>query len=375
MHIAIVSPWAISETSVGGTERFTVDLATQLQALGNTIEVFMLSGRSRHVGGIQFTSLNILGEGRAANEYDLRAFADGSQGESLYGKWADYLQAHIDISKFDAVQLNSLLFIDAWKDKPRMFTIHTNPFEYQLDWGQNSFDHAVQKIRLELPDRTLLAAPSEHYAKLYSRLFAREVLPIPHAIDTMRLAPTTTTRTKHGNITILLPSRLEPVQKRPQIVFEGVAQLPEGARKRITIVASGKDKQYSENFEKLQRIAKHAGFSAQCTRFRSMSEAYALADIVALPSKSESFGYAALESLALGIPTILNDIPTFKEIGTGNANAHFFAHTAEAFSHALSAVLQDVRRQPADSAWTTRYDVRKWAETYQQHLRSITSHA
>ena len=42
-----------------------------------------------------------------------------------------------------------------------------------------------------------------------------------------------------------------------------------------------------------------------------MSEAYKIANICVLPSKSESFGYSALESLSLGIYTILNDIPTF----------------------------------------------------------------
>ena len=33
--------------------------------------------------------------------------------------------------------------------------------------------------------------------------------------------------------------------------------------------------------------------------------------IYVLPRKSESFEYSALESLSLGIYTILNDIPTF----------------------------------------------------------------
>ncbi len=42
-----------------------------------------------------------------------------------------------------------------------------------------------------------------------------------------------------------------------------------------------------------------------------MSEAYKIANICVLPSKLESFEYSALESLSLGIYTILNDIPTF----------------------------------------------------------------
>ena len=36
-------------------------------------------------------------------------------------------------------------------------------------------------------------------------------------------------------------------------------------------------------------------------RFDDMSKAYKIANICVLPSKSESFGYSALESLSLGI--------------------------------------------------------------------------
>ena len=49
-------------------------------------------------------------------------------------------------------------------------------------------------------------------------------------------------------------------------------------------------------------------------RFDKMCDGYKVADIVMLPSKSESFGYSALEALSLGIVTILNNIPTYKEI-------------------------------------------------------------
>lgn len=376
MKIAIISPWAISETSVGGTERFAIDLATQLHKLGNEVEVFVLSGGSTCIKGVKYTSLDILGGGKVANEYDLQAFAAHSKDASFYRKWASYLESAVDISTFDLVQLNSLLFIDAWPGKPRLFTIHTNPFEYRLDWGQQRLDCIAQKIRTTLPDSTRLIAPSEHYARHFSKLFHRDVTTIPHAIDTSRLDNVAQLRaikkgTSADDVTILLPSRLELVQKRPQIVFHGIALLPEHLRKRITVIATGKDSQYQDNCRKLSKIAEKGGFRAKFTKFHSMNEAYALADIVALPSKSESFGYAALESLALGIPTILNNLPTFKEIGVGSSNAHFFNQTAQAFSEALVEVLQTSQSSPTDAVWMHRYNITQWTERYLAVGRSL----
>lgn len=378
MNIAVVSPWAISELSVGGTERFTIDLATQLHALGNAVEVFVLSGKSCSIQGVKYTSLDILGEEKVADEYDLKAFADEDTGDFFYEKWANYLGENIDASKFDVIQLNSLLFIDAWPTKPRIFTIHTNPFEYELDWGSERLGCVVKKVHDTLSDSTLLVTPSEYYGKHFSKLFQRPVVTIPHAIDIARLDGSipvgSNTRQKSAlgqQLTILLPSRLELIQKRPQIVFQGIALLPHELKERITVVAAGKDPQYEANSEKLDRMAVNGGFKARFIKFKSMSEAYELADIVALPSKSESFGYSALESLTLGLPTILNSLPTFKEIGSGNNNAYFFENTAHSFSQTLLGIVNDLQRYPADKVWLQRYDIRLWSEMYQRLARSL----
>lgn len=316
MNIAIISPWAISKESVGGTERFIIDLASGLKELGEAVEVFMLSGRSQTISAVKYTSLDFIGNEQTADEYALQRFASNAKSEDFYKIWGGRLENAIDASKFDVIQLNSLLFIDAWLDKPRIFTIHTNPFEYTVDWGQERFEYVMKKIRAASFSNTSLTVPSEHYANYFSKILHRPVLPIPHAIEVSRLAKTASTQSPAkndvsvGKLTILLPSRLEPIQKRPQIVFKGVALLPRQERERIEILASGTDPHYKQNSRGLKQIANKSGFKARFTVFRSMAEAYSLANIVALPSKSESFGYAALESLALGLPTILNNLPT-----------------------------------------------------------------
>lgn len=373
MNIAIVSPWAISKSSVGGTERFTIDLATQLKKQGNSVEVFTLSGSSSLIDGIRYTSLDLLGGYRVVNEYDLQTFAANDEGEGFYRKWAKYLETKIDVRKFDAIQLNSLLFIDAWQDKPRLFTIHTNPFEYELDWGKKRFNCVSKKLQDKLPAQTLLIAPSEHYAKSFSELFQRNVITVPHAIDLSRLSGGFKKHPKDATkLTVLLPSRIEFEQKRPQIVFQGISLLPISLRKTISIIASGKDLQYQDNCQKLEQIAGNSGFEAHFMKFESMSEAYAAADIVVLPSKSESFGYAALESLSLGIPTIMNSLPTFKEIGKGNQNAYYFKETPEAFADCFVKLAQDLRRSHISPEWSDRYDIGLWGKTYQKLAQKVT---
>lgn len=44
MKIAIISPWTVSSTAIGGTERFVLDLARAFKLLGNEVDVYMLSG-------------------------------------------------------------------------------------------------------------------------------------------------------------------------------------------------------------------------------------------------------------------------------------------------------------------------------------------
>ncbi len=373
MKIAVVCPWAVSESAVGGTERYVVDLATQLHKQGIQVEVFVLSGPSCVINDVSYISLDVLGGQRVANEYDLQMLAKNSD-KDFYGWWAAYLESRIDARRFDVIQLNSLLFVDAWKGRPRLLMIHTNPFEYQMDWGKQKFEEVVQKLRVSLPANTLLLAPSKHYAQHFSRLFQRSVLSVPHAIDRTRLHSTQNAKPSGGTgIKILLPSRLELEQKRPQIVFEGIALLPKEVRQLITVVASGKDTHYQENYKALAGIADSAGFKAHFAHFDSMTEAYALADIVALPSKSESFGYAALEALSLQKPTILNAIATFKEIAEGNDNAYFFDNEPASFAERLSEMLQRRESKPLRKEWLDRYDIAKWGQVYQGLARKAAN--
>ena len=59
MKIAILSPWTVKPTSVGGTERFVIDLAESFINANNKVDVYMLSGDSYIKNKISRKHINI----------------------------------------------------------------------------------------------------------------------------------------------------------------------------------------------------------------------------------------------------------------------------------------------------------------------------
>lgn len=96
-----------------------------------------------------------------------------------------------------------------------------------------------------------------------------------------------------------------------------------------------------------------------------MSDGYKVADIVMLPSKSESFGYSALEALSLGIVTILNNIPTYKEIVDGAKNYYLFDNSVESLNEVLKEVLiKKIDRVNQTENWKNRYSTKLFCTRY-----------
>ena len=219
MKIAIISPWTVSNTAVGGTERFVLDLARAFKLLGNEVDVYMLSGKDHITDGINFINMKILDKDDYMDEYKLeRLFGDFSK-EDTYNKIAETLERLVDGSKYDMIHLNSQLFLKAWSNNNRIFTIHTNPFEYKLSFGEDSFECMLQIMKNESKNKnTYFVAPSVHYAKVYNNLTNLQIKSIPHAIDLTRLKCDKSRNEICENLAldknlkiILLPSRLEPI--------------------------------------------------------------------------------------------------------------------------------------------------------------------
>lgn len=372
MKIAIVNPWSISYKSIGGTERFVIDLAESLTNLGNEVDVYMFSGENHVEKGVNYININLFNMEGDADEYIIQNAFGEFETEESYINLAEKLEK-IDMTKYDCLHLNSLLFLHAWKEKRRVFTIHTNPFEYELAWGKNSYYKMLEIMATYKNDElTTFVAPSEFYAKQYEDLTGCKVKFIPHSIDSNRLF-TDLGREKieekynlsQKKTRIIVPSRLEPIQKQPMLLIDALSLLESDIKEKLEIIFTGLDKQYIKFVDELKEKSEKNNLDIKILRFDEMAEVYKIADFTVLPSRSESFGYSALESLSLGIPTILNDIPTFKEIGENSINCVFFDNTFLDLKEKIERMIKKTMKRVVQSEnWNKQYSPKTFANNY-----------
>lgn len=373
MKIAILTPWSISSDAVGGTERFVMDLANSFVKLGNIVDVYMLSGKEYEKNGVYYKNINLFNTNETIDEYYLKNKFNNFELNSSYESLAKRIEELVDFDNYDMIHLNSQLFLRVCQNKKRVFTIHTNPFEYKLDWGEEAFN-TMLKIMYEesLFVGTRFITPSEYYANEYNKLTSVNVGFIPHAINIERLKNKNSTEKikKDLNIeinkkVILLPSRLEPIQKQPMLFMKAFAKVDNEIKKQFKVICTGADKQYLKYKDEIEKYCNENNIDILIARFNTMADAYKVADIVVLPSKSESFGYSALESLSLGIPTILNNIPTYKEVADLSNNYYIFNNTIESLYLILMLLLsKKLEKIVQPEEWKNKYLLELFGKRY-----------
>lgn len=373
MKIAILSPWTVKPTSVGGTERFVIDLAESFINANNEVDVYMLSGDSYIKNKVNYISMNLFKDINEVDEYFLKSQFNQFNDEQSFENLAKKIEDKISFDKYDLIQLNSQLFLKVAEEKTRIFTIHTNPFEYKLDWGEISFEIMLKLMYKEsMMEKTYFVTPSKYYANLYKDLSNTNIYFIPHAIDVSRITSDNDRNQildkmniEQNKKIILLPSRLEPIQKQPMLFMKAFALLDDNIKSNYKVICTGKDKQYEQFMDDILNFCQKNNIDILIDRFDKMSDGYKVADIVMLPSKSESFGYSALEALSLGIVTILNNIPTYKEIVDGAKNYYLFDNSVESLNEVLKEVLiKKIDRVNQTENWKNRYSTKLFCTRY-----------
>ena len=373
MKIAILSPWTVKPTSIGGTERFVIDLAESFINANNEVDVYMLSGDSYIKNKVNYISMNLFKDINEVDEYFLKSQFNQFNDEQSFENLAKKIEDKISFDTYDLIQLNSQLFLKVAEEKTRIFTIHTNPFEYKLDWGEISFEIMLKLMYKESTmEKTYFVTPSKYYANLYKDLSNTNIYFIPHAIDVSRITSDNgrnqildKMNIEQNKKIILLPSRLEPIQKQPMLFMKAFALLDDNIKSNYKVICTGKDKQYEQFMDDILNFCQKNNIDILIDRFDKMSDGYKVADIVMLPSKSESFGYSALEALSLGIVTILNNIPTYKEIVDGAKNYYLFDNSVESLNEVLKEVLiKKIDRVNQTEDWKNRYSTKLFCIRY-----------
>ncbi|MEG1314044.1 MAG: glycosyltransferase, partial [Bacilli bacterium] len=342
--------------------------------LGHSVDVYMFSGLSYKKEGINFISLNLFGMGVIADEYMISNQFGKFDDEETYKQLAIKLENLIDGDKYDIIHLNSPYFLLAWQNCKRIFTHHSNYEELKIMFSELEYEEMVKLTKEQSTNKsTKFVCPSIYYKKKWDLLSESNTMYIPHAIDPERLVIDTNKTLiyeKYGLnsklITILLPSRLEPIQKRPKLFLEGCSLLPDELKKNIQVILTGIGEQYEQFVKELDDYSKDNKINTKFVKFDSINEGYHIANIVAVPSKSESFGYSALEGLTLGVKTILSDIPTFRELSEGNGQATFFDGTKTDLFAKLYKILynNDIQRKLPSKKWLNQYSIELFGKRY-----------
>jgi glycosyltransferase involved in cell wall biosynthesis len=139
---------------------------------------------------------------------------------------------------------------------------------------------------------------------------------------------------------ILYLGRLEIAQKGVDLLIQAFAAIADHTGRTLTIAGSGPDEEQIRALAGRLGVADRvvfAGHVPPSDRF----DLLASAELVAMPSRYETFGMVAAEALAVGTPVVAFDIPCLRSVVSPSGGILVPAFDTEAFAAALVRVLGD----------------------------------
>jgi N-acetyl-alpha-D-glucosaminyl L-malate synthase BshA len=141
-------------------------------------------------------------------------------------------------------------------------------------------------------------------------------------------------------------SNFRPV-KRIRDVVEVFARVAREMPARLMLIGDGPDRSVAEYLARQHKIQDRVHFIGKQD---NVNELLPLADLMVMPSEMESFGLAALEAMACGVPTIATDVGGVPElIDNGRNGLLFGVGDVDSMSAAAIALLGDEARLQAMS--------------------------
>lgn len=177
-------------------------------------------------------------------------------------------------------------------------------FQPVVEHSINASD-AVTSVSRYLSDET--------YARFN---ISKEIDVVPNFVDVDRFRPLNKSHFRnaiaaHGEFIMVHVSNFRPV-KRAQDTVELLARLRgEGVAVKLLLVGDGPDRQHCECLARKRGVMEDVRFLGKQD---PIEELLAVADVFLMPSGSETFGLAALEAMACGVPVIASNIGGLPEL-------------------------------------------------------------
>ena len=200
--------------------------------------------------------------------------------------------------------------------------------EYRLPF------HLVEKVGLS-SHRNLVAVSEDLAAQLRSRNRKAQVQVIENALP--EEAFMTRSRPRRD---ILFLGRLEMAQKGVDLLVESFASIADRTDRLLVIAGSGPDERRIRELVDARGIGdrvEFAGHIAPEDRF----DLLASAEVVAMPSRYETFGMVAAESLAVETAVVAFDIPCLRSVVSTAGGILIPAFDTVAFGEACLKILCD----------------------------------
>lgn len=366
MRICLHTNFEIGFPYIGGTQTFLIKLAKELLVLGHDPFIVCSSLTPEYcIEGIKIFGVipemykkKLLGEynGVFSSRFLYDQIFKNRTPQYALKELSSYTKFQIQNFDADVFHLNSFvsaayLQVDFY-DK---FIITNNENDIECDglWGNGFFSifkDLVYNKKTFLHKFKILCTPSYYYANYLSNILDLHIRNIALGVllnDYMLKSSYDIDKLKDEHsinkeaIVLLVPSRFNVKQKGQDIAIEACEHLC--SLFNIGLVFSGvKDSLYDnirlfQNRYKNYKIRNNVHF----VKTDSMMKLYSISDIVISPERYCSYGLSISESLALGIPTILSDIPTYREIAAGYCHAFFFPlNDIDALADTIKATLK-----------------------------------
>jgi N-acetyl-alpha-D-glucosaminyl L-malate synthase BshA len=143
-----------------------------------------------------------------------------------------------------------------------------------------------------------------------------EIEVIPNFIDTRRFRPLKKDHFKralcpNGEKLVVHVSNFRPVKRAPEVVEVFQRLLDRGQAVKLLLVGDGPDRGPAEHRARDLGVYDDIRFLG---KQEPIEEILSIADVFLMPSGSETFGLAALEAMACGVPVVASDIGGLPEL-------------------------------------------------------------
>ena len=374
----------------GGMNVYVVETSARLAELGVEVEVFTRATSSdlppvvelapgvtvRHVTAGPFEGLSkedLPAQLCALTSGVLRAEAAHEPG------WYDAVHSHYWLSG----QVGWLAS-ERW-GVPLVHTAHTLAKVKNLDVAEGDAPEPLRRVvgeqQVVEADDGLVANTADEAHQLVS-LYAAEpqrVVTVEPGVDLEHFRPgeASGARTRLGvppdAVLLLFVGRIQPL-KAPDVLLQAAARMlqrdPSLRDRLVVAVVGGPSGSGLAHPTALQDLAFSLGI-ADVVRFERpqggrdrLRDWYAAADVVAVPSHSESFGLVALEAQACGTPVVATDVGGLRTtVRDGVSGLLVPGHDADDWAAALTRALADrARLSPGAVAHASRFS---WGRTAQ----------